>query len=423
MLDIKMLRTDLEMVTKRLATRGDKFDRQTFESVLELDRERLNMLQELEQMRARQNAVSKEIPQLKKEGKDTANLMQEMKDVSDKIKILEPKARDLEQKIEHILMSTPNIPNENVPIGGTEEDNMEIRKNGTPPIFDFKAQSHWDLGEKLNILDQAAAAKITGSRFTLYRGLGARLERAVINFMLNTHIDRHGYEEVLTPYIVHRRSLYGTGQLPKFEEDLYKIENTEYFLNPTAEVPVTNIYREEILDDSKLPIYNTAYAPSFRQEAGSAGRDTRGIIRQHQFNKVELVKIVRPEDSYSELEKLTAEAETILKLLGLPYRVIRLCTGDLGFCSAMTYDIEVWLPSYERYVEISSCSNFEDFQARRAGIRYRDTGGKVQHVHTLNGSGLAVGRTVAAILENFQTAEGRVIVPEVLRPIMGTDII
>ena len=417
MLDAKELRINFEEMKAGLSKRGQDYPLDDF---LNFDRERRTILRKLEDMKARQNAASKEIPKLKKDKQDTSAIMQEMKALSDDIKAIEPQVKLIDEKIENLLMSIPNIPHGSVPVGTTDADNEEIRKWGEPTVFDgFEPKPHWELGEALNILDPATAAKTTGARFTFYKGLGARLERALINFMLNTHIDKHGYEEVLPPFIVHRRSLLGTGQLPKFEEDQFKLAGTEYFLNPTAEVPVTNMYREEILENSRLPIYHTAYAPSFRSEAGSAGRDTRGLIRQHQFNKVELVKIVRAESSYEELEKLAADAEAILKLLGLPYRVVRLCTGDLGFCSAMTYDLEVWMPSYSRYVEISSCSNFEAFQARRAGIRYRGEDGKVQHAHTLNGSGLAVGRTTAAIIENFQQANGTVVIPEVLRPYMG----
>jgi len=421
MLDTKELRSNFETIKAGLAKRRGEFN---LDSFLDLDQERRTVLREIEDMKAKQNAVSREVPKLKKEGADTTAIMAEMKTLSDEIKVLEPKVREVDEKIENLLMSIPNVPHPSVAVGDSDEDNIEIRKWGEPTKFEnFEPKPHWELGEALNILDPATAAKTTGARFTFYKGLGARLERALINFMLNTHIDKHGYEEVLPPYIVHRRSLFGTGQLPKFEEDQFKLEGTDYYMNPTAEVPVTNMYREEILENHRLPIYHTAYAPSFRSEAGSAGRDTRGLIRQHQFNKVELVKIVTPEDSYEELEKLTADAEAILQLLGLPYRVVRLCTGDLGFCSSMTYDTEVWMPSYNRYVEISSCSNFEAFQARRASIRYRDANGKVQHAHTLNGSGLAVGRTSAAIIENFQQADGSIIVPEILRPYMGTEVI
>ena len=422
MLDAKELRNNFDEIKAALAKRGQDFSLETF---LDLDKKRRSSLQEIENMKARQNTVTKEIPKLKKEGKDTSEIMQEMKALSDQIKNLEPNLRRIDEEIDDLLMCIPNIPHHSVPVGTTDGDNVEIRKWGEPSSFSFDPKPHWELGDALDILDPATAAKTTGARFMFYKGLGARLERAIINFMLNTHVDNHGYTEVLPPYVVHRRSLYGTGQLPKFDEDnLYKLEDTDYYLNPTAEVPITNMYREEILDPSRLPIYHTAYAPSFRAEAGAAGRDTRGLIRLHQFNKVELVKIVKPEDSYEELEKLTANAEAILQLLELPYRVVKLCTGDLGFCSAITYDLEVWMPSYNKYVEISSCSNFEAFQARRAGIRFRDANGKVQHAHTLNGSGLAVGRTTAAILENFQQADGSIVVPKALRGYMGnTEVI
>jgi len=417
MLDPKALRSNFEEIKMGLAKRGQEH---ALDGYLTLDQKRREILRKLEDMKAKQNAVSKEIPRLKKEGQDTSAIMQEMKALSDDIKAIEPEMRAIDEEIEGLLLHIPNVPHPLVQVGDTDTDNEEMRKWGQPTTFDgFEPKPHWELGEALDILDPAMAAKTTGARFTFYKGLGARLERAIINFMLDTHIDKHGYTEVIPPYIVHRRSLFGTGQLPKFEEDLFSLKDTDYFMNPTAEVPVTNMYREEILENNRLPIYHTAYAPSFRAEAGSAGRDTRGLIRQHQFNKVELVKIVKPEHSYDELDKLTANAEAILQLLSLPYRVVRQCTGDLGFCSAMTYDLEVWMPSYNRYVEISSCSNFEGFQARRAGIRYRDENGKVQHAHTLNGSGLAAGRTTAAILENFQQADGSVSVPEALRGYMG----
>ena len=419
MLDIKMLRDNFEEVQTALAKRGKNFPLENF---AEMDKQRRALVFQMDTMRARQNEVSKQIPQMKKAGEDTAAVMAEMKTLSDEVKAVTAQVAEMDEKMAAFLMEIPNTPNGLVPVGTSDADNVELRTWGTPtPLTD--PLPHWEIGETLGILDPATAAKTTGARFTFYKGLGARLERALINFMLDTHSTQHGYTEVLPPYIAHRRSLLGTGQLPKFEEDLFKLEGTDYFLNPTAEVPVTNMYREDILPHDALPILHTAYAPSFRAEAGSAGRDTRGLIRQHQFNKVELVKIVKPEDSYAELEKLTADAEKILQLLGLPYRVVRLCTGDLGFCAAMTYDIEVWMPSYGRYVEISSCSNFEGFQARRAGIRFRGEDGKVQHAHTLNGSGLAVGRTTAAILENFQAvgADGAVCVrlPEVLRSYMG----
>ena len=417
MLDIKELRTNLEDIKLALSKRGQTYP---LDEILEFDKNRLSILRKLEEMRARQNSVSKEIPKLKKAGEDIAEIMLEMKSLSDDIKEQEPLIRELEGKIENMLLSIPNIPNASVLPGDNEELNQEVRVWGEPTKFEgYEPKSHWDLGNELGILDPVTAAKTTGSRFTFYKGAGARLERALINFMLNTHLDKHGYTEVLPPYIVHRRSLVGTGQLPKFEEDQYKLEGTDYFLNPTAEVSITNMYREEILENHQLPIYHTAYSPSFRSEAGSAGRDTRGIIRQHQFNKVELVKFVHQEDSYAELEKLTNNAEAILQLLNLPYRVMKLCAGDMGFCAAMCYDLEVWMPSYGRYVEISSCSNFEAFQARRADIRYRDAEGQIKFVHTLNGSGLAVGRTTAAIIENFQDKSGSVHIPEVLQGYMG----
>ncbi|HZJ83074.1 MAG TPA: serine--tRNA ligase, partial [Clostridia bacterium] len=341
-------------------------------------------------------------------------------EVSGTIKGLDEEVRQVEGKLEKFLFSIPNIPHPSVPVGQTDDDNAVVRKWGEPTDFNFEPKAHWDIGEDLDILDFSTAAKVTGARFTFYKGFGARLERALINFMLDLHATEHDYLEIFPPFIAHRRSLVGTGQLPKFEEDAFKLEGTEYFLIPTAEVPVTNMYREEILDEKQLPIKHVAYSACFRAEAGSAGRDTRGLIRQHQFNKVELVKFVKPEDSYDELERLTNDAEQVLQLLGIPYRVSVLCTGDLGFSSAKTYDLEVWMPSYGRYVEISSCSNFEDFQARRADIKYRPSEkGKAMHVHTLNGSGVAVGRTVAALLENYQQEDGTVIIPEKLVPYMG----
>ncbi len=418
MLDIKRLRTETEEIKKALARRKEEVD---IDAVLALDEKRRALLFEAEQLKARQNEVSKEIPKMKKEGKDTAPILAEMREISDKIKAYDAETRETEEALEKMLLRIPNIPNPTVPDGDTDEDNVEIRRHGEVPAFPFEAKAHWDLGESLGILDFSSAAKITGARFTVYRGLGARLERAIISYFLDKHTLENGYTEILPPYMVHRNSMVGTGQLPKFEEDAFKVTDTDYFLIPTAEVPVTNLYRDQILDGAQLPIKHAAYSACFRAEAGSAGRDTRGLIRQHQFNKVELVKFTRPEDSYEELEKLTRDAESVLQGLGLPYRVVKICVGDLGFTAAMKYDIEVWMPSYGRYVEISSCSNFEDFQARRASIRYRDAGGKAQHVHTLNGSGVAVGRTVAAVLENFQQSDGSVLIPEVLRPYMGVD--
>jgi len=385
-----------------------------------LDSTRREILFEVEQMKARQNAVSKEIPQLKKAGEDTTAIFAEMKELSDAVKAFDDRLREVDAQIQTIVLNLPNLPHSDVPHGATDEDNVEIRKNGEPKNFQFEPKAHWDIGEGLGILDFATGAKVTGARFTVYRGLGARLERALINFFLDTHTE-NGYTEVLPPFMVHRASMMGTGQLPKFEEDAFKIADSEYFLVPTAEVPVTNMLRDEIVAGAELPIRYAAYSACFRSEAGSAGRDTRGLIRQHQFNKVELVKFAKPEQSAEELEKLTADAERILQLLGLPYRTVRLCTGDLGFSSAMTYDIEVWMPSYGRYVEISSCSNFGDFQARRANIKFKENpADKAQFVHTLNGSGVAVGRCVAAILENYQNEDGSVTVPEVLVNYMGT---
>lgn len=419
MLDIKLIRQEPEKVKAALARRKeeDKID-----ELLELDKKRRDVLYEAEQLKSKQNAVSKEIPKIKKEGGDVAPIFAEMKELSEKIKGHDAELRELDEAIHALMLRIPNIPNPTVPDGETDEDNVEIRRFGEPTKFDFEPQAHWDLGESLNILDFASAAKITGARFTVYRGLGARLERAVINYFLNMHTEEHGYTEIFPPYMVHRNSMVGTGQLPKFEEDAFKVVGTDYFLIPTAEVPVTNLYRDQILSVDQLPIKHVAYSACFRAEAGSAGRDTRGLIRQHQFNKVELVKFTEPEHSYEELEKLTNDAENVLKGLGLPYRVVKICVGDLGFTAAMKYDIEVWMPSYGRYVEISSCSNFEDFQARRAGIKYKKSPtDKPQFVHTLNGSGVAIGRTVAAILENYQNADGSVRIPDALMPFMGVD--
>lgn len=374
---------------------------------------------EVEAMKNKQNTVSREIPKLKKAGEDTTAIMAEMKELSGKIKELDGQLSVLEEELKNALLSIPNTPYKDVQFGEDDSDNVEVRKFGEPTTFDFEPKAHWDVGEDLDILDFERAAKISGARFTVYKGLGARLERAVINFMLDLHTIDQDYTEILPPFMVNRAAMTGTGQLPKFEEDMFYIPQKDFFLIPTAEVPVTNLRGGEIMDEKELPVYYTAYTPCFRAEAGSAGRDTRGLIRQHQFNKVELVKFVDPETSYDELEKLTADAEEVLKILNIPYRVVRLSSGDLGFSSAMTYDIEVWMPSYGRYVEISSCSNFEDFQARRAGIRFRREKGKPEFVHTLNGSGLAVGRTVAAILENYQQADGSVVIPEALRKYMG----
>lgn len=420
MLDMKLIRTEPDKIRQAMKNRNKDI---SIDGILILDNARRELIFETDNMKAEQNKVSKQIPQLKKEGKDVAALFEEMKGLSAQIKENEQKIREIELDMDSQVMVIPNIPNEKVPIGKDSEDNVEVRKDGTPKEFDFEPRPHWEIGKALDILDPETAGKVTGARFHFYKGLGARLERAVINFYLDSHT-KNGYTEIFPPFLVNRASMTGTGQLPKFEEDAFKIADSDYFLIPTAEVPVTNMHRDEILDAGKLPIKYCAYSACFRAEAGSAGRDTRGLIRQHQFNKVELVKFAEPENSYEELESLTRDAEAVLKALGIPYRVVLLCTGDMGFSSAMTYDIEVWMPSYGRYVEISSCSNFEDFQARRAGIKYKkDIKDKATLVHTLNGSGVAVGRTVACILENFQNDDGSVTVPEVLRPYMGTDVI
>ncbi len=421
MIDLKLLRTEPEKVMEALARRKEKVD---LNGLLELDKQRRELLFDAEQKKAEQNAVSKQIPAMKKAGEDTAPVFAKMKELSDEIKQLDETLRELDEKMDAIAYTIPNLPNPSVPDGDTDEDNIEIRRFMEPTQFDFEPKAHWDLGKDLGILDPETAAKITGTRFTVYHDLGARLERAIMNFFLDTHTSKHGYKEVFPPFMVHRNSMVGTGQLPKFEEDAFKVANTDYFLVPTAEVPVTNMHRDEILNGEELPIKYCAYTACFRAEAGSAGRDTRGLIRQHQFNKVELVKFTKPEESYEELEKLVADAEDVLKLLKLPYRVVKICIGDLGFTAAMKYDIEVWMPSYNRFVEISSCSNFEDFQARRANIRYKNSvKDKAQLVHTLNGSGVAIGRTTAAILENYQNADGSITIPEVLRPYMGVDVI
>lgn len=418
MLDIKRIRMDLENIKSAMTKRGEEVC--NLDEVLALDEKRRNILKQVEQMKNKQNTVSKEIPKLKKEGKDTTQIMKEMKELSNNIKELDNEVKEVEEKINYLLLRIPNIPHPDVPQGDTDDDNVEVRKWGKIREFDFEVKAHWEIGTNLDILDFERASKITGSRFTLYKGLGAKLERALINFMLDLHTQEHGYIEIMPPLMVNRESLTGTGQLPKFEEDVFKIHEKDYFLIPTAEVPVTNIHRDDILNEEDLPIYYVSYTPCFRSEAGAAGRDTRGLIRQHQFNKVELVKFTKPQESYNELEKLTNNAEKVLQLLQLPYRVVKICTGDLGFTAAFKYDIEVWMPSYNRYVEISSCSNFEDFQARRANIRYRtNETKKVEFVHTLNGSGLAVGRTLAAILENFQQKDGTVVIPEVLRKYMS----
>jgi len=416
LLDIKFVRNNPEVVQEALRKRGSDISLEPF---LRLDERRRKMLTEVEQLKNKRNVVSQEIGRLKKAGENAEDMVKEMRQVSDRIKEIDDEIRVLDEEIEKILLGIPNITDESVPVGEDENDNMEIRRWGEPRNFDFEPKPHWEIGEKLDIIDFERGGKVTGARFSFYKGQGAALERALINFMLDVHTREHGYVEIFPPFIVNADSMTGTGQLPKFAEDMFKLKGMDYYLIPTAEVPVTNLYRHEILDGDKLPIYHCAYSACFRAEAGAAGRDTRGLIRQHQFNKVELVKFCRREESWEELEKLTANAERILQLLELPYRVVNLCTGDIGFSAAKTYDIEVWLPSYQAYKEISSCSNFTDFQARRANIRYKEGKGKPKFVHTLNGSGLAVGRTVAAILENYQQADGTVRIPEKLQPYMG----
>lgn len=418
MLDIKYLRANFEEVKSRLQHRGE--DLSELEHFEELDVKRRELIVEAEQLKSKRNEVSQQVAVLKREKKDADQLITEMREVGDKIKALDEELKTVETALEQILLGIPNLPHESVPVGDTEDENVPIRHWGEKTQFNFEFKPHWDIATDLDILDFERAGKVTGSRFVFYKGLGARLERALFNFMLDLHTEEHGYVEVLPPYMVNRASMTGTGQLPKFEEDAFLIEQEDYFLIPTAEVPVTNLHREEILNGDDLPISYAAFSACFRSEAGSAGRDTRGLIRQHQFNKVELVKFTKPEDSYEQLEILTGHAEKVLQLLKLPYRVLSMCTGDLGFTAAKKYDIEVWMPSYDNYREISSCSNFEAFQARRANIRFRrDPKGKPEHVHTLNGSGLAIGRTVAAILENYQQEDGSVVIPEVLRPYMG----
>ena len=418
MLDIKLFRSNPEAVIDSLRKRGAAAA--PVEAVLDLDKEKRELLAESESLKNRRNVVSEEIAAAKKAGEDSQEKILEMREVSQTIKELDERLRRVDEKIHEYLIGIPNLLHESVPQGDSDADNPVIREWGSPTAFDFEPQAHWDIGEKLDLLDFERGSKVSGARFTFYKGIGARLERALINFMLDLHTRQHGYTEVFPPFLVNRASMMGTGQLPKFEQDMFKVEGTEYFLIPTAEVPLTNLYREEIIPEADLPINHTAYSACFRAEAGAAGRDTRGLIRQHQFNKVEMVKFVHPDTSYEELESLTRDAERVLELLELPYRVVTLCSGDVGFSSAKTYDLEVWMPSYQTYREISSCSNFEDFQARRANIRYKPAGGgKPQFVHTLNGSGIAVGRTVAAILENYQEEDGSVEIPEVLAPYMG----
>ena len=417
MLDLKFVRENLDKVAEAMKNRHTEVDLDAFRK---LDQERRDLLQEVEADKSMRNSVSAEISKMKKNGEDASEKILSMRTLGDKIAETDKKLKEVEQGLRDIMLTIPNMPDASVPVGKDDTENPEVRKWGEPTHFDFEPKAHWDLGEDLGILDSNRAAKVSGGRFYYYLGLGARLERAVYNFMLDQHTQKDGYTEVIPPYIVNRETMTGTGQLPKFHEDMYRLEGMEMYLIPTAEVPLTNYYRDEIIDGAKLPIYLTAFTPCFRAEAGSAGRDTRGLIRQHQFHKVEMVKFTKPEDSFDELEKLTHDAEGILQALGLPYHVVCLCTGDLGFSATKCYDIEVWFPAQNKYREISSCSNCVDFQARRANIRFRrDSKSKPEFVHTLNGSGLAVGRTVAAILENYQQADGRIEVPEVLRPYMN----
>ena len=421
MLDLKFVRENLDKVAEAMKNRHTEVDLDAFRK---LDQERRDLLQEVEADKSMRNSVSAEISKMKKNGEDASEKILSMRTLGDKIAETDKKLKEVEQGLRDIMLTIPNMPDASVPVGKDDTENPEVRKWGEPTHFDFELKAHWDLGEDLGILDSNRAAKVSGGRFYYYLGLGARLERAVYNFMLDQHTQKDGYTEVIPPYIVNRETMTGTGQLPKFHEDMYRLEGMEMYLIPTAEVPLTNYYRDEIIDGAKLPIYLTAFTPCFRAEAGSAGRDTRGLIRQHQFHKVEMVKFTKPEDSFDELEKLTHDAEGILQALGLPYHVVCLCTGDLGFSATKCYDIEVWFPAQNKYREISSCSNCVDFQARRANIRFRrDSKSKPEFVHTLNGSGLAVGRTVAAILENYQQADGSIVVPEVLRPYMGCDVI
>ncbi len=418
MLDIKKVRANFEEVKEKLSKRGE--DLTEFDKFGELDDKRRELIAKVEVLKAERNDVSQKVAEMKRNKENADDVIARMREVGEDIKKLDEALHQVEEELDYIMMRVPNIPHESVPLGDSEDDNVEVRTWGDKRQFEFEPKPHWEIGSDLNLLDFERAAKVTGSRFVFYRGMGARLERALINFMMDLHADEHDYEEMLPPYMVNRTSLTGTGQLPKFEEDAFLVEEEDYFLIPTSEVPVTNFYRDEILDGTQLPVAFAAYSTNFRSEAGSAGRDTRGLIRQHQFNKVELVRFVKPEDSYAELENLTGHAEKVLQLLKLPYRALKMCTADLGFTAAKKYDLEVWIPTQGVYREISSCSNFEDFQARRANIRFRrEAGAKPEYVHTLNGSGLAVGRTVAAILENYQQEDGSVIIPEVLRPYMG----
>jgi seryl-tRNA synthetase len=422
MLDIRFVRENPDKIREALKRRGESAE--LLDEILHIEQKRREVLRAVEDRRQQRNSISQQIGRLKQEGKDASGIMAEAKKISDEITGMQEELRDLEESVMQRLLMIPNIPHDDVPVGKDDTENVEVRRWGEKPEFTFEPKNHWDIGEGLDILDFERAGKVAGARFVINKGAGAGLERALMNFMLNLHTQEHGYTEIFPPILVNKDSMTGTGQLPKFEEDLFKETSKGFYLIPTAEVPVTNIHREEILNEEDLPIYYTAYTPCFRREAGSHGKDTRGMIRQHQFNKVELVKFTKPEDSYNELETLTANAEEVLKRLGLHYRVVSLCTGDLGFSAAKTYDLEVWFPAQQKFREISSCSNFEDFQARRAGIRFRRTGKKgTEFVHTLNGSGLAIGRTCAAILENYQQEDGSVIVPEALRHYMGIDVI
>jgi seryl-tRNA synthetase len=421
MLDIKFVRDNPDKVRQALQNRGTAINLDDF---LAFEKDRRALLSETEALKSKRNTVSQEISRLKRAKENADDLVAEMRLVGEKISGIDAQIREVEGRLHDIIMNIPNVPHESVVVGKDENDNKEIRRWGEPRSFDFEPKPHWDVGEQLGILDFERGRKVTGARFTFYKGLGSRLERSLISFMLDLHTGQHGFTEFFPPFIANRDSMTGTGQLPKFAEDMFKLEGLDYYLIPTAEVPITNLHRGEILDGKDLPLYYTAYSACFRAEAGAAGRDTRGLIRQHQFNKVELVKFTKPEDSYDELEKLTNNAERVLQILGLPYRAVLLCTGDMGFSSAKTYDLEVWLPSFNKYREISSCSNFEDFQARRADIKFRrEPKAKPEFVHTLNGSGVAIGRTVAAILENYQQADGSVVIPEALRPYMGVDVI
>ena len=417
MLDIRRIREDYEEVNQLLQLRGTTYDLQ---EIIDLDDQRKDILSVSEGLRYEQKTKSKEIPALKKAGKNASHVIEEMSKLSQKVKDMTSNVSAIEEKIYKLLLEIPNTPDPTTPTGDSDEDNILVKTEGEPSVFDFEPKAHWDLGESLDIIDFERAGKIAGARFSVMKKLGARLERSVLNFMLDLHTEKHGFTEIIPPFMVNRDAMVGTGQLPKFENDMFHVPSKDMFLIPTAEVPLTNLYSGEILEEEVLPIYHTAYTPCFRKEAGSAGRDTRGLIRQHQFNKVELVKFSRPEDSEKELESLLLNAEEVLKQLKLPYRVVQLCGGDLGFSSSKTYDIEVWMPSYDNYLEISSCSNFKDYQARRANLRYRrEDNNNVEYLHTLNGSGLAVGRTVAAIVENYQNADGSITVPEVLQPYMG----